>query len=156
MVTTRGVPNLSGAQTLADRPPSRPCRVAPAPRRVLLHPHSGKVADTAVLLANVMGTKRKTAITRKRSARKRASGKRERLKSRNATFFARRTSLGRFKEMNERGRSLAADRRRKAKLRTKPDCSAGARQLTRGYAPTVAVTSVRSLHRSPQDRRQHA
>jgi hypothetical protein len=37
------------------------------------------------------------------------------LKSRNATFFAKRTSKGRFKEMDERGRSLAADRRRKAK-----------------------------------------
>jgi hypothetical protein len=35
------------------------------------------------------------------------------------TFFARRTSGGRFKEMDERGRSLAADRRRKAKTPSK-------------------------------------
>ena len=66
-----------------------------------------------------MAAKRKTATRRKRSAPKRASGKRELLKSRNATFFARRTSRGRFKEMDERGRSLTADRRRKAKTRTK-------------------------------------
>ena len=49
---------------------------------------------------------------------RRKSGKRTLLKSRNATFFARRTSSGRFKEMDERGRSLATDRRRKAKRRT--------------------------------------
>jgi len=40
------------------------------------------------------------------------------LESRNAVFFARRTSKVRFNEMEERGRSLAADRRRKAKRRT--------------------------------------
>jgi hypothetical protein len=40
------------------------------------------------------------------------------LKSRHATFFAKRTSRGRFKEMDERGRSLGADRRRKAKRMT--------------------------------------
>jgi hypothetical protein len=66
-----------------------------------------------------MAAKRKTATSRERSAPKRASGKRELLKSRNATFFARRTSRGRFKEMDERGRSFTADRRRTAKTRTK-------------------------------------
>jgi len=30
------------------------------------------------------------------------------------TFFAKRTAKGRFKEMDERGRSVAGDRRRKA------------------------------------------
>lgn len=48
-----------------------------------------------------------------------SSGKRELLKSRNATFFAKRTAKGRFKEMDERGRSLATDRRRKAKSKAK-------------------------------------
>ena len=66
-----------------------------------------------------MAAKRKTATRRKSSSPKRGSGKRELLKSRTATFFARRTSRGRFKEMDERGRSLTADRRRKAKTRTK-------------------------------------
>jgi len=66
-----------------------------------------------------MATKRKTATSRRRSSPKRGSEKRELLKSRNATFFARRTSRGRFKEMDERGRSLKSDRRRKARMRTK-------------------------------------
>jgi len=61
-----------------------------------------------------MATKRKT--TRKR---KRSSGKRELLKTRNASFFGKRTARGRFKEMDERGRSLGADRRRKAKTKSK-------------------------------------
>ena len=51
--------------------------------------------------------------------RKRASGTRELLKTRTATHFARRTAQGRFKEMDERGRSLTADRRRKAKTKAK-------------------------------------
>jgi hypothetical protein len=51
--------------------------------------------------------------------RKRTTGKRQLLKARNATFFAKRTAKGRFKEMDERGRSLTADRRRKAKTRSK-------------------------------------
>jgi hypothetical protein len=50
---------------------------------------------------------------------KRSSGKRELLKSRSATFFAKRTGKGRFKEMDERGRASTADRRRKAKTKVK-------------------------------------
>ena len=61
-----------------------------------------------------MATKRSTTGKRKRS-----SGKRELLKTRNASFFGKRTARGRFKEMDERGRSLAADRRRKAKTKAK-------------------------------------
>ena len=60
-----------------------------------------------------------------KTERKRSSGKRELLKSRTATFFARRTATGRFKELDERGRSLAADRRREAK--TKPKRAQGDR-----------------------------
>ena len=63
-----------------------------------------------------MATKRKRSTTRKR---KRSSGKRELLKTRNATFFGKRTAKGRFKEMDQRGRSLAADRRRQAKSKSK-------------------------------------
>ena len=59
--------------------------------------------------------KRKTARKRKRSS----NGKRELLKTRNASFFGKRTARGRFKEMDERGRSLGADRRRKAKTKSK-------------------------------------
>jgi hypothetical protein len=64
-----------------------------------------------------MATKRGSSSsrrTRSSNRTRRSSGKRELLKLRNATFFARRTSEGGFKEMDERGRSLAADRRRKA------------------------------------------
>ena len=63
-----------------------------------------------------MATKRKRSTAPRR---KRSSGKRELLKTRNATFFGKRTARGRFKEMDERGRSLAADRRRKAKTKSK-------------------------------------
>ena len=51
--------------------------------------------------------------------KKRSTTKREALKTRKAAFFAKRTAKGRFKEMDERGRSLAADRRRKAKRTVK-------------------------------------
>jgi hypothetical protein len=68
-----------------------------------------------------MAMKRKSTERQRRSASKRGgSGKRELLKSRNATFFARRTASRRFKEMDERDRSLVADRRRKAKRMAKP------------------------------------
>jgi len=61
---------------------------------------------------------KKTRSSR-RSSTKRGSQKRDTVKSRTATLYAERTSRGRFKEMDEKGRSLAADRRRKAKTRTK-------------------------------------
>lgn len=60
------------------------------------------------------GTRRRTSSTRRRKAPKRGSQKRDLVKTPRATLFAKRTSKGRFKEMDERGRSLAADRRRKA------------------------------------------
>jgi len=77
------------------------------------------VAGIAVARSDHMATKKKTSTRgRARSKSRRTGGKRERLKSRNATFFARRTSTGRFKEMDEQGRSQSVDRRRKAKRRT--------------------------------------
>lgn|ERR687892_813242 len=39
--------------------------------------------------------------------------------ARSGTFFAKRSSKGRFKEMDEQGHSLATNRRRKAKTRSK-------------------------------------
>ena len=54
-----------------------------------------------------------------RKKAQRSSSRRKTLKTKNATFFAKRSARGRFKEMDERGRSLAADRRRKAKRTTK-------------------------------------
>jgi hypothetical protein len=51
--------------------------------------------------------------------KKRPTGRRELLRTPTATLFAKRTAKGRFKEMDERGRSLKADRRRKAKTKAK-------------------------------------
>ena len=50
---------------------------------------------------------------------KRGSGRRTTIKNRAGTFYGKRTSRGRFKEMDEKGRSLKADRRTKAKKATK-------------------------------------
>lgn len=47
------------------------------------------------------------------------SGRRTTIKNRAGTFYAKRTATDRFKEMDEKGRSLKADRRRKAKKATK-------------------------------------
>jgi hypothetical protein len=51
--------------------------------------------------------------------RQRNSQRRDTVKSRTATFYAKRTSRGRFKEMDEKGRSLKADRRTRAKTKSK-------------------------------------
>jgi hypothetical protein len=66
-----------------------------------------------------MATKRKTSSRRRASTSKRGSGRRQMLKGPKATFFAKRRASGRFKEMDERGRSLAGDRRRKAMTKAK-------------------------------------
>jgi hypothetical protein len=50
---------------------------------------------------------------------KRGAGRRTTIKNRARTFFAKRTARGRFQEMAEKGRSLKADRRTKAKKATK-------------------------------------
>jgi hypothetical protein len=69
-------------------------------------------------------TRRKTTKV-KRSARRsparagRSPGKRDRVKSPSGTFFAKRTRSGRFREMDETGRSLRTDRRRKAKTKVR-------------------------------------
>jgi len=49
----------------------------------------------------------------------RASDRRERIRSKTAALYARRTARGQFKEMDEKGRSLKADRRRKAKRKVR-------------------------------------
>ena len=57
-------------------------------------------------------TREKTAT---RGSAKRATGKRDTVKAKNATFYARRGTGGEFREMDEKGKSLAADRRQRAK-----------------------------------------
>ena len=65
------------------------------------------------------GTKKKgrtkKVSAKKTGAKKRGSGKRELIENRAGAFYGRRTGSGQFSEMDERGRSLAADRRKKAK-----------------------------------------
>jgi hypothetical protein len=50
---------------------------------------------------------------------RRSSSKRETIRTKTATFYGKRTARGRFKEMDEKGRSLKADRRRRAKKTTR-------------------------------------
>ena len=50
---------------------------------------------------------------------KRSAGKRDLVKSKSATMFAKRSAKGRFKEMDEAGKSLKSDRRTKAKKKAK-------------------------------------
>jgi hypothetical protein len=45
----------------------------------------------------------------------RSAGKRDTVRTKHATLYAKRTARGRFKEMDEKGRSLSSDRRRRAK-----------------------------------------
>jgi hypothetical protein len=50
---------------------------------------------------------------------KKSTSKRERLKTPTSSQYAKRTSTGRFKEMDEVGRSQTADRRKRAKKTVK-------------------------------------
>lgn len=61
-----------------------------------------------------MAKAKKTARKRKRS-----SQKRDVVKGRRASSYAKRTSTGRFKEMDDTGRAAKVDRRQKAKRKTK-------------------------------------
>ena len=51
--------------------------------------------------------------------KKRASGRRDLVKSRSGKSFAKRTAKGRFKEMDRVKRSLPSDRRKKATRKAK-------------------------------------
>jgi hypothetical protein len=57
-------------------------------------------------------------MAKKRSSTKRSSTKRDLVKSRGKSF-AKRTTKGRFKEMDGVTRSLSSDRRKKAKRKVK-------------------------------------
>lgn len=50
---------------------------------------------------------------------KRSTSTRESIKNRGGSFYAKRDANGRFKEMDEVGRSLGTDRRQHAKKETK-------------------------------------
>jgi hypothetical protein len=54
-----------------------------------------------------------------RKAKKRSSQKRDLVKGKRATMYAKRSARGRFKEIDEKGRSQKSDRRRKAKRKVR-------------------------------------
>jgi hypothetical protein len=89
-------------------------------RFLLLAPTEERMATTR---KSGTGAKKSTGATRSRKttgakrSRKHGSGKRDTVNAPNATFYARRGPGGEFREMDEKGRSLAADRRKKAKAR---------------------------------------
>ena len=62
---------------------------------------------------------KKAKAKKAKKATKRAAGKRDLVKGKNATMFAKRTTKGRFKEIDEAGRSLKTDRKKKAKKKAK-------------------------------------
>jgi hypothetical protein len=63
----------------------------------------------------------KKAKSRKSAKKKatRAKGRRDLVKGKSATMYAKRSRKGKFREMDEVGKSQKADRRTKAKRRTK-------------------------------------
>jgi len=65
-------------------------------------------------------SKAKSKSSRSKSKSKRSGGKRELIAPRGSKRFVRRGKAGQFKESDDVGRSLSADRRRKAKTRVEP------------------------------------
>ncbi|MEP6769098.1 MAG: hypothetical protein ABJC61_10540 [Acidobacteriota bacterium] len=62
-------------------------------------------------------TSKSASASAKSAPKKRGSGKRDLVKTPTGDFFAHRDGEGQFREMDEMGRSLAADRRKKAKTK---------------------------------------
>ena len=55
----------------------------------------------------------------RKAAKKRPSQKRDLVKGKRATMYAKRSARGRFKEIDEKGRSQKSDRKRKAKRKVR-------------------------------------
>ena len=66
-----------------------------------------------------MAKKATAKSAKKGAAKKRSTSKRELIAPRAAKRFVKRTAKGRFKEGDDVGRSLSADRRKTAKKKTK-------------------------------------
>jgi hypothetical protein len=65
-------------------------------------------------------TKKTVKKVVKKAAKKRSASKRDLVKTPTGTFYAKRDQEGQFTELDEVGRSLRADRARKAKTTVKP------------------------------------
>lgn len=77
---------------------------------------------------------------------------RETIKNRAGTFYARRDKEGQFSEMDEKGRSLAADRRTKAKTVVKKgDGDRGDQKVSRstGTKKVASTKKAASKKRAP-------
>ena len=120
---------LREAYDLFDRP-SGPGIASPSPNR---RSHLAKKAAAARKTGTRKAAGRKTGsrktasrkttsrkTTSRKSTSRKSSAKRTAVSNRAGSFYAKRKSTGRFKEMDEKGRSLKTDRRRKAKKATKP------------------------------------
>jgi hypothetical protein len=62
---------------------------------------------------------RPAAKAKRATKAKRPAGKRDSVKAKNASFYSKRSTKGRFTELDEVGRSQTADRRTKAKKKAK-------------------------------------
>ena len=92
----------------------------PGPRFASPSP-AGRTKVAKKTSARKTGTRKASArktTTRKTTSRK-SSAKRTAVSNRAGSFYAKRKSTGRFKEMDEKGRSLKTDRRRAAKKTVK-------------------------------------
>jgi hypothetical protein len=78
-----------------------------------------KAASRAKRSSSAKGGRKRTAKGAKKSSAKRGSSKRSTVDTGRNKMFAKRTAKGRFKEMDDVGRSLSTDRRRTAKKKTK-------------------------------------
>jgi hypothetical protein len=77
------------------------------------------MAQTKAARSSKSSAKSAKKSTNGSASRKRGSGRRDLVKTPRGEFFARRDGEGKFKEMDEVGRSLAADRRQKAKTKVR-------------------------------------
>ena len=72
------------------------------------------------MAAKKKSTARKSTATKRAPKKRRVSSRRELINTGTDKRYVRRSKQGRFKESDDVGRSLSADRRRKAKTRAKP------------------------------------
>lgn len=70
-------------------------------------------------MAKKAETAKRAKTAKKAKTAKHAAEKRDLVKGKNATMFAKRSGKGPFKEIDEAGKSLKADRRSKAKTKAK-------------------------------------
>jgi hypothetical protein len=84
----------------------------------------------------------------KKSAKKRTAKKRELIDTGKDKRYVRRDDQGQFKEVDEQGRSLSQDRRRKAKTASKPG------QGDKGDRPSSKSSSSKSRPKKAAKRRK--